>query len=134
MVKTTTKQKTVDYEHRGIYCDLCEAEVPEGQATVSILPAIARTQGERYHGNDSHKIDICSVDCLVKNAAAAGLLLNTKILPDLRGKAEIKPREIDLGIFEQDKKDYYDTAVGKWPDVYKDQRAQKATSPPKYTR
>ena len=94
MVKTTTKQKTIEYESRDIVCDLCEAEVPEGQAIVSIVPAIARNQGTRFNGDELHRIDICSVDCLVKNAAAAGLVLNTKILPDIRGR---------LGRIDEDK-------------------------------
>jgi len=87
MVKSSVKKKTVEYESRDIICDLCEAEVPVGQATITLSPFIAKEQGERYGGAAEHRLDICSVDCMVKNAGAAGLLLNTKILPDLRGKA-----------------------------------------------
>lgn len=108
MVKTTTKQKTVDYESRSIYCDLCEEEVPEGQVTIQLMPSIARAQGERYRGSDEHKIDICSVDCMVKNAAAAGLVLNTKILPDLRGKMGKPIGQTNYDMFEMEKKAAYD--------------------------
>lgn len=92
MVKTSKKQKTVEYESRDIVCDLCEAEVPAGQAIITLAPFIAREQGDRFGGVEDHKIDICSVDCMVKNAGAAGLLLNTKILPDLRTREGAKSR------------------------------------------
>jgi hypothetical protein len=90
MIKKSTKQKTVEYESRDIVCDLCEAEVPVGQATITLSPFIAKEQGERHGGSAAHRIDICSVDCMVKNAGAAGLLLNTKILPELRGSLPVK--------------------------------------------
>ena len=93
MIKTTTKQKTVEYESKDIVCDLCEAEVPDGQATITLSPFIAKDQGERFGGLAEHKIDICSIECMVKNVGAAGLLLNTKILPDLRSKLVAERRQ-----------------------------------------
>lgn len=114
MIKKSTKQKTVEYESQDIICDLCEAEVPEGQALVTLVPAITEDQGRRTNGGEGHKIDICSVDCLVKNAGAAGLLLNTKIIPDLRSRLRANEKKNDfsglLEIFDSDleKKAAYD--------------------------
>lgn len=132
MVKTTVKQRTVDYESRSIYCDLCEEEVPEGQATITLMPSIARSQGERYMGGDASRIDICSVDCMVKNAGAAGLLLNTKIIPDLRTKMGTKSIKMDFTDFELEKKAYYDKADSKWPNVYGDMKKMADSMPEKF--
>ena len=100
MIKNTTKKKTVEYESQDVVCDLCETEVPAGQAMITLVPSI-EDGGRRGMCGEAHKIDVCSVDCLVKNAGAAGLLLNTKILPDLRSLLPDKKKKSDMdGLLE----------------------------------
>ena len=84
VIKKIIKDKIIKVETNVNVCDLCEAEVSDGQSMVTIVPAINRTNADKYYGDHQEtRIDICSVDCMVKNARAAGLLLNTKLIPTL---------------------------------------------------
>lgn len=91
MLKRVTKERVVKYEEDAIICDLCEGTVPENGAMLTLTPQIAGTNGSRSSGDT--KIEICSVECLIKNAGAAGLVLNTKIFPELRGKTSETARK-----------------------------------------
>lgn len=91
MIKKVTKQKVVEYQEHDIFCDLCEAVVPVGGAMVTIVPQIVDANGQST--SSSTHIQVCSVDCLTKNVGAAGLVLNTKVFPELRSELQQKPKQ-----------------------------------------
>lgn len=104
MIKRVTKERVVEYAENDIFCDLCEKAVPEGTAMINLQPAIAEADGRKSPGN--HIIEVCSVECLTKNAGAAGLLLNMKYFPELRAAhaEQVKKRKKDESMVEEYRK------------------------------
>lgn len=92
MIKKVNKQRIVEFQEHDIFCDLCEALVPVGAVMITLVPQIAETNGNTHASRDH--LQICSVDCLVNKAAAAGLILNTNVFPALRNEMsrDIGPR------------------------------------------
>jgi hypothetical protein len=90
MIKELTKERVVEYSEKAIICDLCGGEVTPGNIIITLTPAVAQPNAARWHSN---QIDVCSVDCLTKNIGAASLLLNTKVVPELRSTHSKESRE-----------------------------------------
>ena len=95
MIKKVNKQKTVEYVEEDIFCDLCEAVITKDSAMITLVPQIAEAAGRSFA--DQQKIDVCSVDCLTANIGAAGLVMNTKMFPELRSKQGAMPRALRVG-------------------------------------
>lgn len=85
MLKRVTKEKVVPYEEDELSCDLCDKVISKDSAFITLYPKYHQTDSSVWRPNDANlRMDVCSTTCLVANAGAAGLVFDTKILPETR--------------------------------------------------
>ena len=95
MQKQFDEKREVSVKITRTVCDICGDVAKDGSAVI-------RVQARREESYDSTRpygigightpgIDVCSVECLVKNANGIALVLNTKTIPsiDNRGSGNI---------------------------------------------
>ena len=90
MYTTVTVDQVIKVEKQQLSCDLCEGIIKDGDTIISIEPVVTRDSGGRWRTGDHTmssrptRLDVCSTECLTKNVGSASLILNTKLLPELR--------------------------------------------------
>ncbi len=122
MVKTFTKQRTVEYQENDIVCDLCEKEIKKGNPFLTIQPNVAASNGNRYpNAKADRNLDVCSTECLLKNVGAAAILMNTKHLPSVKedfDKNEDARKSLDEAFKQFDQAEKYVKTTPAFPQTY----------------
>lgn len=85
MRRTVIRNRVIEVKEEQLSCDLCDKDIATDEVALIIEPSIVRPGGGQFWmGGSAAHIDVCSVDCLQKNAHVVGLLLNSKLISALR--------------------------------------------------